>query len=132
MKLIAGVLSLVYYKTIKSNSSPPQRGNENQVSLHVLSYSNYSWESELQDCENAVVASLRDALGSASSERWFAAGRTASPGLGQGWSDAPRGGRTPAGPSVSQELQIQERDLFAWDIFSDEEGKGLPEGSTQQ
>lgn len=46
IELIAGVLSLVYDKTIKSDTSRPQKGRENQWSLPVLSL-----ESELQDSE---------------------------------------------------------------------------------
>lgn len=59
-------------------------------------------------------------------------GETVSPGLGQGWSGTQRGGRTPAVPFVTRELQVEERDLCAWDIFSGEEGEGLPEGNPQQ
>lgn len=131
MRLIVGMCSLVYDKTIKSNSPLPQKGSEHQGSPPSCSTAPTP-KSLSCKTENTQVASLRDALGSVSSERRFAGGETVSPGLGQGWSGTPRGGRTPAVPFVTRELQVEERALCAWDIFSKEEGKGLPGGSPQQ
>lgn len=42
------------------------------------------------------------------------------------WSGTLREGRTLAVSSVTQELQVEERDLFTQGIFSSEEGGDLP------
>lgn len=59
-------------------------------------------------------------------------GGTVSPELGQGWSGTPRGEKTPAVSFVTRELQVEERDLRAWGIFSREEVECLGGGNPQQ
>lgn len=102
MRLVAGMLSLVYDKSIKSNTPLLPKESENQGLPRSCSKVPTSWSLSCKT-ENIQVASLRDALVLHPQRDRLQRGETVSPGLGQGWSGTPRGGRTPAVPFVTRE-----------------------------